>query len=299
MAGPGFFADPRTWQVSQGLEPGGLPWMKAIDSASDIPTDVTLARGTSAVAVKIYADLPSDLIERITAEAQRQGLLVWAHAAVFPTRPSQVVAAGVDSISHAQMLGYELAGDGELSTYAGKRPAMPTVPAGNPVPEIAGLFAQMRERGTILDATVSMWTSVETVGRPTREADRRAAVGLTAQAHRAGVDISTGTDYETPAADPYPSLHRELLFLAEEVGMSPIQVLRSATLVGARALGQQDVMGTIEPGKLANLLVLNADPTADIRNIGRIEFVLKRGRRFCRDDRPAGGARTSDAAPKG
>lgn len=292
MAGPGFFDDPRTWLVSQGLEPGGLPWMKAVDGASDIAADVTLARGTSAAAIKIYADLEPDLVEKITAEAHRQGLQAWAHATVFPTRPSQVVAAGVDVVSHAQLLGYELAPEGALVSYAADRPAIPDVSAGVPAPAMAGLFAAMHERGTILDATASMWTSVETASSPTREANRRAAVTLTAQAHHAGVDISTGTDYETPLEDPFPALHREMRFLAEEAGMDGVEVLRSATLVGARALGLQDVMGAIEPGKLANLVVLTADPTGDVRNISRIDFVVKRGRRMSgrrhRGTEPAG-----------
>jgi imidazolonepropionase-like amidohydrolase len=295
MAGPGFFADPRTWQVSQGLEPGGLPWMKAIDSASDIPTEVTLARGTSAAAIKIYADLQADLVREITEQAHRQGLQVWAHAAVFPSRPSQVVASGVDSISHAQMLGYEFATDAELISYASKRPPMPETFDDEPTAEIARLLDEMRDRGIILDATTSMWDSVETAGRPTRDADRRAAIAFTGQSHRAGVDVSTGTDYETPLDDPYPSLHRELRFLVEEVGMSTTEVLRSATAVGAKALGQQRLMGSVEPGKLANLLVLTADPTADIRNIGQIAFVVKRGRRFHPQDR-TGGSLTTEAA---
>ena len=58
----------------------------------------------------------------------------------------------------------------------------------------------------------------------------------------------------------------------------------SATLVGARAAGQDKEMGSIEPGKLANFVVLAADPLADIDNIERIEMTVKRGREYRRAD---------------
>src|SRR6478752_9685864 len=51
MAGPGFFDDPRTWQVSQGETPGAVPWMQAITKDTDLPLAVALARGTHAVAI--------------------------------------------------------------------------------------------------------------------------------------------------------------------------------------------------------------------------------------------------------
>src|SRR5213075_3254491 len=109
MAGPSFFADPRTIAVSYGHPPGHTPWMQAIDARTDLREAVTLARGTSATAIKIYANLPGDLVARIAAEAHRQHLLVWAHAAVYPATPAQVIAAKPDAISHACSLGHQVA----------------------------------------------------------------------------------------------------------------------------------------------------------------------------------------------
>ena len=88
MAGPSFFADPRTLAVSYGFTPGKTPWMQSIEATTDLREAVTLARGTSATAIKIYANLPADLVSRIAAEAHRQGLRVWAHTAVYPTTPA-------------------------------------------------------------------------------------------------------------------------------------------------------------------------------------------------------------------
>jgi len=66
--------------------------------------------------------------------------------------------------------------------------------------------------------------------------------------------------------------------------MKPADVLRSATLIGARAAGQQNDMGSIEPGKLANMVVLSANPLIDVRNLRSIVMTVKRGRRFVRAD---------------
>ena len=100
-------------------------------------------------------------------------------------------------------------------------------------------------------------------GRPGQHRSRRR---LTAQAHRAGVVISTGTDYETDAEDPFPALYDELAFLVDRCGMSR-RCRRSARppLIGARSAGAEDVMGTVEAGELANLVVLEDDPLATSR----------------------------------
>ena len=107
MAGPEFFEDPRTRAVSAGMTPGKTPWMQAIGPDTDLVQAVAMARGTAASAIKIYADLPGETVKAITAEAHRQGIPVWAHAAVFPASPAQVLDAGVDVVSHVCMLAYQ------------------------------------------------------------------------------------------------------------------------------------------------------------------------------------------------
>src|SRR6478736_9429451 len=67
MAGPSFFDDPRTWQVSQGETPGTVPWMQAITAESDLVIGTALARGTHASAVKIYADLSAERVAAVAA----------------------------------------------------------------------------------------------------------------------------------------------------------------------------------------------------------------------------------------
>ncbi|MFE6488647.1 amidohydrolase family protein, partial [Streptomyces sp. NPDC057757] len=90
--------------------------------------------------------------------------------------------------------------------------------------------------------------------------------------------------YETGPDELFPALYDELSFLVRRCGMSPEQVLRSATLIGARGAGAEDLMGSVEVGKLANFVVLEDDPLSDIEHLRSITLTVKRGRRFPRRD---------------
>ena len=90
--------------------------------------------------------------------------------------------------------------------------------------------------------------------------------------NEAGKDIvAAGTDQTSG-----PALHRELELLAGG-GISPADVLVIATRNAARALGKQETLGTIEAGKLADMVLLKADPTRDINNAKQIDTVIKNG----------------------
>ena len=90
--------------------------------------------------------------------------------------------------------------------------------------------------------------------------------------HEAGVTLTVGTD----AANGW-YFHRELELLVE-AGIPAAEVLRMATRNGAISLGAISEFGTVEPGKRADLVVLGADPLADIRNTRTVEQVLQGGR---------------------
>jgi imidazolonepropionase-like amidohydrolase len=293
VAGPSFFDDPRTWQVSQGETPGTVPWMQAITDQTDLVIATALARGTHASALKIYADLSPELVEAITAEAHRQGVPAWAHLSVFPALPMDVVRAGVDVVSHVTMLAWQTQAEA-APTYRSKTPIDPqTIDPDDP--RIVEVLHAMLERGTILDATASMWESDEVLDGADADALARArgntelSAALTARAFAAGVPISAGSDYETAADDPFPALHEELYFLHERCGMPAVDVLRSATQIGARSAGAEDDLGTLEPGKLASLVVLDRDPLADLRNLASVWCTVKRGVQHLRADYDGGG----------
>lgn len=288
IAGASFFDDPRTHEVTRGTDTASVPWMQAITDETDLREAVCLARGTSATAIKIYSNLAAERVAAITAEAHRQGMQVWAHGMVFPTAPAQVVEAGVDALSHARYLGYQLLKQ-RPGSYQERFPIDEAEFSAADKAPLTQIFQEMRSRGTVLDATHQVWRYLSEVSD-----SRHAAPGWDTQAeisaeiirlaHAEGVDISTGTDYETNLQERFPALHLELAALVNEIGMSPREVIRSATLVGAMSMGQQHQMGTVAVGKLANLLIVTADPEADIANLQRVAFTVKRGIRYDRSE---------------
>jgi len=92
----------------------------------------------------------------------------------------------------------------------------------------------------------------------------------------AGMTIALGTDAGNPGTFHGPSIYREMALL-EEAGLSPLEVLVAATRNSARAMGWEDRVGTLEAGKAADLVVLDADPVTDLRNVQRIRWVMKAG----------------------
>ncbi|WP_257454181.1 amidohydrolase family protein [Archangium lipolyticum] len=109
-------------------------------------------------------------------------------------------------------------------------------------------------------------------------------LALVGEMHRAGVRVMAGTDSTTPWVFPGFSLHDELELLVQ-AGLTPLQAIQAATLEPARYLGMQDSLGTVEQGKVADLLVLDANPLEDIRNTTRIHSVVVRGRYISAEER--------------
>lgn len=100
----------------------------------------------------------------------------------------------------------------------------------------------------------------------------------------AGVKLLAGTDMPLPFVYPGFSLHDELELLVHS-GLTPLEALRTATYNPADYLGALDSLGTVSPGKIADLVLLDADPLLDIRNTRRISAVIANGRLFDRAER--------------
>jgi len=98
---------------------------------------------------------------------------------------------------------------------------------------------------------------------------------------KAGVPILAGTDTGNPFCFPGFSLHEELALLVI-AGLTPVEALRSATLNPAKFFGLDQTLGTIEQGKIGDLVLLDANPLLDIRNTQRINVVMSNGRLFDR-----------------
>jgi imidazolonepropionase-like amidohydrolase len=101
----------------------------------------------------------------------------------------------------------------------------------------------------------------------------------TRELKEAGVKLLAGTDMPQPFVYPGFSLHQELELLVRS-GLTPLEALRTATYNPAEFLGALDSLGTVTQGKIADLLLLDANPLTDIRNTRRIAVVIANGRVF-------------------
>jgi imidazolonepropionase-like amidohydrolase len=100
------------------------------------------------------------------------------------------------------------------------------------------------------------------------------SAAMTRAAAQAGVPIVAGTDN---IGRQSPTIHLELQMLVERAGLSPLAAIHAATEAGARVLGIADSIGTVRPGKVADLVILTADPTIDIANSQTVEAVMHNG----------------------
>jgi len=217
---------------------------------------------------------------------------VWAHAAVFPASPQQVIDAGVDAVSHACMLAYQ-ASPQMPDRYSPRPPVDEARFSGATPPSVSALYQDMRARGTVLDATLWVYDEMARAqaahpGGAAPYCSAALAERLTTEAWRAGVIISAGTDGFADKDDLWPALQDELTLLHDGAGLSLLATLQAATLNGAKAMGDEQDLGVLEPGKLADIAFLTRDPLTDVDAYKTVTLTVKRGIRFPRSDyRPA------------
>lgn len=271
MAGPEFFSDLRSASSTAGAVAGKMPYMLAVTDSTNMPMAIAEAKGTGAAGIKLYANLSATIVRKIVQEANRQGLIVWGHAWLQDARPSDLVIAGVGSISHSPLMIYD-----KISKIppAWKDKPHPTQFWDDSIPALNNLFKLMLQHHTILDATLltyKKWASADTAMRYDYEIGRR----ITALAYNAGVTICTGTD-----DDQEQFVQEEMKLLVRDAGFKPIDAIIAATLNGARVLHIGDTRGTVSPGKTADLLLLDKNPLENIDNINTVSLVIKGGRLY-------------------
>ncbi|HEX6082939.1 MAG TPA: amidohydrolase family protein [Thermoanaerobaculia bacterium] len=257
-------------------------------------------------AIKVYDRLPRDSYFALVDEARKLKMDVVGHR---PYAVSAVEAAAHQkSIEHARFILHEsYPGRAELRKTG--REDRTRILAEHDPRLAQEIFAAMRQHGTWYVPThLTRWSDAyaddarvrqdpllrylhplmkrqwledideivaEDPSPAARETYRRfhaKGLELTGAAHRAGVKVLAGTDYIAAGAD----LHRELEQLAL-AGLAPADVLRAATLHPAEYFGLQSQYGTVEEGKVADLLLLTANPLQDVRNTQRIHAVVFNG----------------------
>jgi len=276
-----------------------LGWWPIMFPASGDPESVIRqARQGGAVGLKLYQDLDSAQVATLVRAAHAAGMPVWGHGWVQPASVLQQSQAGQDGVVHAAGLAGELVPAAARDTLRTSS-ALLQVTADSATAETAGrpqvlaALDTLAARGTFLEPTLhAALLSAERVKTSKRRIPtlpQRYAVAanvfgfeVTREAARRGVRLTAGTDHVAygPAAER-AQLSEELRLLVDSVGLSPARALLAATRDAALALGAPGRdRGTVEPGKAADLVMLAADPLADIRNVGLVEWVMRAGVRY-------------------
>lgn len=256
--------------------------------------------------IKMYSSIEPELVPTIVDAAHSHGMRVSGHIPAFMTA-SQAVHAGFDEIQHVNMLFLNFLGD-TLDTRTPLRftsVAQHAVELDLGADSVQSFIRLLRERDVVVDPTVGIFDAMFRA-RPGSVSPQFAAIAdrlpptvrrgylngglpvpdgmdgryresagrlldLVFELYRQGIRIVPGTDAMAGFA-----LHRELE-LYEQAGIPAPEVLRIATLGSAEVAGRADVLGSIEPGKLADLILVDGDPSVRIADIRNVDLAMKDG----------------------
>lgn len=219
--------------------------------------------------IKTHRATSRDAFFAMLDEARRHDLHVAGHVPLV-VGWIEAAEAGMRSMEHAQTLP-----ENEMSDVQAPAPTVEAAIARIDGERGDAIFAALVRAGAVFDPTLIAYEeSID--NRPEIAERRREAYGhlksYVGRAHRAGVTILAGTDVL--------ERHGEMLLVElerlVEVGLAPRQALAAATTHPARLMNRPD-LGRIAPGATASLLIVDADPTTDVRHLRRLMAVLLRG----------------------
>jgi hypothetical protein len=296
---------PRVFMASPLID-GNPPFHRdvglAVTDPAQVPALVEDLSRWGVVTIKLYVGASRAVGRAVIEEGHRRGLVITGHlSGVYPTQ--QAVADGIDCLEHIWGVIDFILAPGETRATVDLEDN----------PRLQELIAALKQRNVAVDPTLAVFRNAILLGdQPeyhehadlARVPERMRAVWLsglqkapdpgaaplelrrqefrkyqelTGILHRAGVTLLAGTDAPEPFVPPGFSLHQELEMLVES-GLSPAAALTAATIQNARILRQADQLGSVQEGKLADLVLLRRDPIADIRNTRSISKVIRGGR---------------------
>jgi len=269
----------------------------------EIPTTTEAARAqvralkaASVEAVKVifdamrYANRPGmaamkpEILAAILDEAHRQGLKVYAHASTLKYA-KDFLRAGGDGLVHGIV--DEPVDEEFLSLMkTGGRFYIATLTLMEAVHDVGGfarreaefdvqhrnperVYAAFRDPQVVAQANARFGGAIPEENVKTMRANLKRVAS-------SGIPVATGTDTGVPGVLPGVSSQLELVLFVE-AGLTPAEALRASTLTAQRILGRDRDLGEIALGKLADLVVLDGDPLADIHNIAKVNVVVKNG----------------------
>jgi imidazolonepropionase-like amidohydrolase len=230
--------------------------------------------------MKLYTLIKPDVAGAIIRRAHERGMTVTGHVPRAMTLESYA-DSGADNVAHLPVRG-DLASDGvrrQIAMLAAKHVVVDPTSSWN---ELLGRSRQTPLVSFQPGFDGAPWPLRASYGSVRNATDStaarqsvRAQLAVVKAMHDAGVTIVAGTDYGLPGF----SLLRELE-LYVEAGLTPLEAIRAATVVPSEVMKMSSDVGTIEIGKRADLLVLDADPLADIHNLRAGRWVVAAGRMF-------------------
>jgi imidazolonepropionase-like amidohydrolase len=240
--------------------------------------------------IKLYNLVHPDLVPAIAAETRSRGMILSGHVPRGLSVPA-ALRLGFDEINHAAFLFSTFFQDSlyipSMRPYSGVAALVaPTFDVDGP--EMTALVELLRERGTVLDGTFNIWMGGRALLDGTGDAAGRAYGRLLKRLYDAGVTLVPGTDNISS------STYLTELELYEHVGIPAPAVLQMATIVAARVMRDDADYGSIAPGKVADILIVDGRPAERIADLQRIEHVVRGGRVY----RPEDLRRGLQAAPR-
>ncbi len=244
-----------------------------------------IARGASSI--KVYFRLPLGLIQVVTATAHARGVPVTAHLEIVEA--TDAIRAGVDGIEHVTSFGTALLDPRAAEVYRqavlqdnnarrdGRYKMWSDIDLASPrVQEVLDLVVK---RGTFVSVTLAVFEKRAGDKDATEMHVRGFAnmlkfVGL---AKKAGARIVAGSHSSVPHAERGWAYQRELELLVES-GLTPMQAIVAATTEQARFFRSTERLGSIQAGKLADLILVEGDPSQDITAMRRVKRVMLNGK---------------------